>query len=85
VNCPECGKPLVIEKVTYQTLVVSEEIVGVSKLGDLEYEASEVLETIGDRILYFRCGSCFSDLKMSEPEVIKLIQNDPKYGAVMIA
>jgi hypothetical protein len=85
MNCPKCGKPLVIEKITHQILVVAESVIGVTEISELEYEASEVLDTIQERILYFRCCSCFSDLRMTEQEVIKLINADPKYGTVMIA
>ena len=85
MNCPYCKQPLKVEKITYKVVVVAQEVIGLDSLGDLEHKASEVVDTSQERLGYFRCGSCFSDLRLTEYQVKEMIKNDPGYGKTLVA
>jgi hypothetical protein len=85
MNCPICKKPLLIERISVQTLAIAEEVTGLNNLSDLQYEASQVIDSLSEQGDYFRCCSCMSDLKMSEQEVINLISTNSDYGKRIVA
>ena len=80
MNCSCCKRPLKIVKITYDTLVVFQDVIGVSSLGDLQCRESQTMESEEQRMIFFKCAACFDDIELTEQQVIDIIKNNPDYA-----